>query len=247
MPRPATPDFGRLAAAYDRVRPADANWHEVFDLVVTEGDLHGQSVLDCGCGTGRLAKALAEEGVARVVGVDREPKMLAAARESVPNSVELVEGTAEALPFADGEFERAALWLVAHLLDRVQAFSELRRVLCAGGRLVVVTFDPSHFEDFWLNGFFPSIERIDRERFPTREALAAELAASGFDAVRFHRLSQRVELSREDAIERIRARHISTFDLLDDDELRSGTEKAAAELPSVLQYGVEWLVAVALR
>ena len=60
-----------------------------------------------------------------------------------------------------------------------------------------------------------------------------------------HRLSQRVELSREDALERIRARHISTFDLLDEEEVRTGTEKAAAELPPVLQYGVEWLVAVA--
>ena len=28
------PDFGRLAADYDRVRPVDDNWHEVFELVV---------------------------------------------------------------------------------------------------------------------------------------------------------------------------------------------------------------------
>ena len=63
----------------------------------------------------------------------------------------------------------------------------------------------------------------------------------------FDRVSQRAELTRENALERIRARHISTFDLLDDEEVRAGTEKAAAELPPVLQYQVEWLVAVAYR
>src|SRR4029450_9061768 len=54
----ATPDFGRLAADYDRVRPVDENWLEVFELVVREGDLRGRRVLDCGLGTGGLSKAL---------------------------------------------------------------------------------------------------------------------------------------------------------------------------------------------
>ena len=241
------PDFGRLAADYDRVRPVDANWHEVFDLVVARGDLRSRSVLDCGCGTGRLARALADGVASRVVGLDREPRMLAAAREVVPEAVELVEGGAEALPFVDASFDRAVLWLVSHLLDRTRAFAELCRVLGADGRLVVVTFDPSYFGDFWLSAFFPSIERIDSARFPTREELAAALPAAGFRAVEFDRVSQWAELTRDDALQRIRARHISTFDLLDDEEVRAGTEKAAAELPPVLQYQVEWLVAVAQR
>lgn len=241
----AKPDFGRLAADYDRVRPVDANWHEVFDVVVAEGDLRGRSVLDCGCGTGRLARALADGVGSRVVGLDREPRMLASARKVVPEAVELVEGGAEALPFADGSFDRAVLWLVAHLLDRTRAFAELCRVLSDDGRLVLVTFDPSYFADFWLSAFFPSIERIDRERFPTREELAATLPEAGFQAVELHRISQRAELAREAALDRIQARHISTFDLLADEEVRTGTEKAAAELPPVLQYRVEWLVVVA--
>ena len=34
-----TPDFGVVAEVYDDVRPADAQWQEVFELLVEEGGL----------------------------------------------------------------------------------------------------------------------------------------------------------------------------------------------------------------
>src|SRR5205823_10797630 len=62
--RAMNPDFGRLAPVYDRIRPVDENWWEVFEVVVREGDLRGRRVLDLGCGTGRLSGALADRGLA---------------------------------------------------------------------------------------------------------------------------------------------------------------------------------------
>ena len=75
-------------------------------------------MLDCGCGTGRLSQALAESEASKVWGVDPEPEMLRVAVGNVPASVGLKAGRAEALPFGDGWFERAVLWLVCHLVDR---------------------------------------------------------------------------------------------------------------------------------
>ena len=83
------------------------------------------------------------------------------------------------------------MWLVCHLVDRPAAFAELRRVLAQEGRLVVVTFDPAHFGKFWLNRYFPSIERIDRARFPDGGQLEVQLATAGFGGVRLLRHSQR--------------------------------------------------------
>ena len=170
--------------------------------------------------------------------------MLAVAR-SKTRRAGFKEGRLEALPFRDGWFDAAVAWLVVHLVDRPAAFAELRRVLGPGGRLAVVTFDPAHFSGFWLNRFFPSLERIDRARFPDAETLVAELRTAGFPEARLLRLSQRASLDREDALRRIRGRHISTFDLLDEEEIRRGTQRAEREVPPVLDYGIEWLIAVA--
>jgi SAM-dependent methyltransferase len=209
-----------------------------------EGDLVGRRVLEVGSGTGRFAAALAER--ARVWAVDPSPEMLAVAGERAPD-VRFKQASAEALPFKDGWFERATMWLVVHLVDRSRAFRELRRVLGSGGRLVIATFDPTYFDEFWLNTLFPSMEAIDRARFPTAEELEAELAAAGFGPTRVVRLSQRESISRERALERIRGRHISTFDLIDEEEYAAGLERAERELPERVDYRAEWLLVVSDR
>ena len=199
-------------------------------------------MLDIGCGTGRFLAQLAE--IAKGWGVDASPEMLEVARTRV-GGAGLKLGSAEELPFKDGWFERATMWLVAHLVDRPRAFAEAARVLGPGGHFAVATFDPSYFDEFWLNELFPSMEAADRARFPTADELTAELAP--FDEVRLIRLSQTGSLTREVALDRIRGKHISTFDLIEDEEYEAGLERAERELPERVDYRVEWLIAVAVR
>jgi len=241
------PDFGARAADYDRLRPAGETWWRLFDLLVAEADLRGRRILDVGCGTGRLAAALAERALARVWGIDPEPRMLEQARTRAPRDVGFKEARAEELPFKDGWFDRVLFRLSLHLVDRPRALEEAARVLVAGGRVAIVTFEPEHFTHHWLNPWFPSIERIDRARFPTPEQLANELGGAGFDAPRFLPVHERVEMMREVALERIRGGHISTFDLLDPAEVRAGTERAERELPERIAWEPRWLVVLADR
>jgi SAM-dependent methyltransferase len=190
-----------------------------------------------------VAAALAERG-SRVWGVEPSAEMAALARERI-STVKVAP--AEQLPFKDGWFERAVMWLVIHLLDRPQAFAEANRVLGPDGRLVIATFDPVHFERYWLNRFFPSLEAIDRARFPEPPALREDLESAGFSSVRLIALSQRAEIGLEEALERVRGRFISPLQLLDEDELEAGLERMEAELPEQNEYGLEWVVAVAER
>jgi ubiquinone/menaquinone biosynthesis C-methylase UbiE len=238
------PDFGRLALAYDRVRPADENWRRIYEHLVARAGLRAARVLDVGCGTGRLSHALAEEQAARVWGVDVSPEMLAVARAKAPR-LRFKEARAEALPFRDGWFDAVVFWLVVHLVDRPAAFAEAGRVLAPGGRVAVVSFHESHFDDYWLNQYFPSLEAIDRARFPTQAGLERELRDAGFDPVELERLTGRMSLGRAEAIDKLEQRHISTFDLLPRDEVEDGVDRARHELPDTVEYSLEFLVAVA--
>lgn len=211
-----------------------------------EGDFAGCRVLDVGCGTGRVALALAGEAQ-EVVGIDASEEMLAEGRARSGGSIVFERARAEALPFPDGHFERAVARLVVHLVDRGRALPELRRVLASGGRLLVATFRPEHFDRIWLAPYFPSLASIDRARFPDPAVLAAELAGAGFDTVREAALTQRACIGRDEALERLRGRYISTLSLLDQDEYAAGVECAVRELPEKTEYTLEWSLVVAAR
>ncbi len=214
-------------------------------MLVEEGELLGRRVLDVGCGTGRLSLALAEQHGCRVWGVDSSAQMLDEAQQRAGRRVSFKQAAAEALPFRGGWFERAVLRLVVHHLDRPVALPEVARVIGSGGRVVIATFRPEHFAGFWLNPYFPSIRSIDETRFPAPQTLAAELVSAGFAPPRIRALTQTVETTRVEALERLRGRFISTLQLLSQDEYSAGLARAERELPERVSYLLEWAVVTA--
>jgi ubiquinone/menaquinone biosynthesis C-methylase UbiE len=239
-----TPDFGARAAVYDTLRPTDASWWEAFVHLVELGDLRGRRVLDVGCGTGRLAEALVREARAKVWAIDSSDRMVAVARSTLPPDVGVRLGDAARLPFRDAWFDRVTMSLVLHLLDRPKALSEARRVVPNDGRIVISTFHPEHFDSYWLNPFFPSIREIDLARFPPPETMERELAGAGFPRFERRLVVTEGAIGREEALARIRGRHISTFDLLTEEELVEGTARAERELPESISQRLCRLVCV---
>jgi ubiquinone/menaquinone biosynthesis C-methylase UbiE len=102
----------------------------------------GQRALDVGCGSGALLRALAAiVGEENVVGVDPSEPFLEAARAKVPGA-RVVVGSAEALPFADGEFDAALAQLVINFLDDPAAgVAEMARVTRPGGIAAACVWD----------------------------------------------------------------------------------------------------------
>jgi ubiquinone/menaquinone biosynthesis C-methylase UbiE len=111
----------------------------------------GRRMLDLGCGTGTLVlMARRRCPGATVIGIDGDPTILdiarrKAARAGIP--VQLDEGMAYALPYADGSFDAVTSTLMLHHLthdQQARTLAEVWRVLRPGGRLVVADFAPPH-------------------------------------------------------------------------------------------------------
>jgi SAM-dependent methyltransferase len=242
-PTPDPSDFASRAATYDELRPLDYGALDLIQELVRKAELNERRVLDVGCGTGRLAAFLAEQHGAHVYGVDPSAEMLAVAERR--QNLQLVLGRAEELPFPDGHFERAVMFLVVQHVERPRAFAEVARVLAPGGRFAVVTPHPEFFAGYWMAELFPSYVEVERARFPGEATLAAEFQAAGFASSRFVEHWRQRNYSRDFVLRRIRGRYASTFDLISDDEYRAGLDRAEQELPERIEYRSGWLIAMA--
>jgi trans-aconitate 2-methyltransferase len=123
------------AATYDRVAAPQEEWgREVLDRLELRGD---ETVLDAGCGTGRVTRLLAERlPNGHVIGVDGAPSMIEVARanlEDLAERVTLIQEDLLELELADpvdAVFSNATFhWVVDH--DRL--FRRLYAALRPGG------------------------------------------------------------------------------------------------------------------
>lgn len=99
----------------------------------------GQAVIDIACGTGVVARTVAERlaGSGRVVGVDINEGMLAVARRTRPN-IEWHQGDALELPFPDAAFDAALCQAsLMYFPDRLKALAEMARIVRPGGTVAV--------------------------------------------------------------------------------------------------------------
>ena len=103
-------------------------------------------VLDVATGTGAVAVELVRQYGCSVVGIDRSPEMLAVARRRVAarglgTRIELHEGRAETLPFADASFDALTVtYLLRYVDDPAATICELARVVRPGGTMALLEF-----------------------------------------------------------------------------------------------------------
>ena len=142
----------RLAPYYDLIARLGMRERRLKGRVIDLARLApGRRLLDLGCGTGTLVLlARRRHPDATVIGVDGDPTILAIARRKARRAgipVQLDEGMAYALPYADGSFDAVVSTLTFHHLtpdQQARALAEARRVLRPGGRLVIADLTQPH-------------------------------------------------------------------------------------------------------
>jgi demethylmenaquinone methyltransferase / 2-methoxy-6-polyprenyl-1,4-benzoquinol methylase len=134
--------FAPLGPTYDRVGAVlslgqDPRWRQflVSRLPVDRG-----RVLDVATGTGLVAGELLRLGF-RVTGLDQSPEMLDRARRRFGDSLDLVEASAEALPFPEAAFDHLTVtYLLRYVDDPGATLVELARVVRSGGTVASLEF-----------------------------------------------------------------------------------------------------------
>ena len=176
----------------------------------------GMQVVDICCGTAQLslelAMAVGEEG--KVTGLDFSENMLAIARENLADSpyassIELIQGDAMNLPFADNSFDGATVgWGLRNLPDLEKGIKEMIRVVKPGS--MVVSLDmakptmPGFKQAYWLyfEKLVPLMGKLwagkakayqylhdSAVEFPAEQELAKIFARCGLKETRYQNLA----------------------------------------------------------
>jgi ubiquinone/menaquinone biosynthesis C-methylase UbiE len=135
--------FGRIAAEYDAARPdyaveAVERAQELFGLD------RGSRVLDLAAGSGTLTRALAEQ-FDDVVAVEPDDEMRAVLETRSPE-VEVLAGSAEAIPLSGASIDAVFVGDAFHWFDGATAVDELARVLRPSGGVALL------WNHWWSDG-----------------------------------------------------------------------------------------------
>lgn len=162
-------------------------------LIAGAGLAEGDHVLDVGCGTGTLLRALGRSDTGlRLAGLDPDPAVLGRARSRLRSAgvdADLLLGSAASLPHPDGSFDHLFSTLAFHHLvpgAKEAAAREARRVLRAGGALHVADFgaQPGAVSRAAFLLFVRLLDGLERTRGHADGLLPGLLRSAGFAEVR---------------------------------------------------------------
>jgi demethylmenaquinone methyltransferase/2-methoxy-6-polyprenyl-1,4-benzoquinol methylase len=209
--------FAPLAPTYDRYARLfsfgqDPRWRRFLVSRVEVGP--DDTVLDVATGTAAVAIELVRRTGCRVVGLDQSREMLATGRRRIHDAglddrIELVEGTAERLPYPDAAFDALTFtYLLRYVHDPAATMRELARVVRPGGTVAMLEFGvprgPARLAwELYVRAGLPALGTVVS---PGWRRVGSFL---GDSIRRFHSRYDVVELWRTAGIEDVRSRRLS--------------------------------------
>ena len=213
--------FSGLPREYDRMGALlsfgqDPRWRRAMVAEVQASPT--DRVLDVATGTGLVARELVRRYGCSVVGLDQSEEMLAGARARLAVSpelaarIELVQGEAERLPFADAEFDALTFTYLLRYVDDPQAtLRELARVVRPGGTIASLEFALPGWplRAPWLIYTRLGLPALGRLVSPAWQEVGRFLAPSITDFYSRHPLERQPAMWRAAGIESVGMRRMS--------------------------------------
>lgn len=153
--------FDTISESYDGLNRVisfgiDIKWRKRVVAIVKSK--HPETILDIATGTGDLAIQMAGTGAKKIVGLDLSPGMLEVgkkkvAQKNLANTIEMIVGDSENLPFEDNSFDVITVAFGVRNFETLEkGLGEILRVLKPNGTFVVLeTSVPTKFP--WKQGY----------------------------------------------------------------------------------------------
>jgi ubiquinone/menaquinone biosynthesis C-methylase UbiE len=243
-------DYDEIAPTFDKRYERNEYAGVARFLPEFIGNQEGLFILEVGCGTGHWLEALRAPG-RRLTGLDYSAGMLARAQSRVQN-VTLIRGTAEALPLPAHSFDRVfCINALHHFPDKPAFLAEARRILRPGGRLMSVGLDPHRGQDRWhVYDYFPESLTIDRQRYPSSDALREWMAVAGFadcTTQEVEHWSSRIPAREALAQGRLEKAATSQLSVLTDKEYEQGIRRLRDDIERLEENGETLFLTIDLR
>jgi len=181
-PRPFV-DYEQAADRYDAGRSLEddtlESWRRAIAARFTPA---GRTVLDLGAGTGIFARAWIAWGAREVIAVEPSAAMREQAAARPGRGIRVMDGSAHELPAEASAID--VVWMSAvlhHVQDLDRCALEIRRVLRAGGHLLIRGYLPDRSRVPWLD-WLPGADRA-RARFPSAARARSLFEAHGLRQV----------------------------------------------------------------
>ncbi|MCF6325053.1 MAG: methyltransferase domain-containing protein [Gammaproteobacteria bacterium] len=184
---PVQKEYAQLARGYDD------KWRFYVETTLQETlkrvELHpGEYLLDIGCGTGALLAAVEQRYPETVLaGIDPTSEMLDVAGERLSNRVQLQQGWASTLPFADDTFDLIVSCNMFHYIrEPMVALKEMKRILKPTGRVVITDWCSDYIICKIYDRFLRVFNQAHSRTYKKSECYQL-LISSGFDEIKIDR------------------------------------------------------------
>lgn len=141
--------FDNISGKYDLLNRIlsmgiDVSWRK--KVVKSVKKENPKTILDIATGTGDLAIAMAKATDAKITGFDLSAGMLEVGRKKVKeqnleNRIEMIQGDAEKMPFADNSFDVITVAFGVRNFENLKnGLDDIYRVLKPGGKFIILEF-----------------------------------------------------------------------------------------------------------
>jgi ubiquinone/menaquinone biosynthesis C-methylase UbiE len=137
--------------------------------------LNGKSLLEVGCGDGRLTALLVGKAEA-ITAIDPDENSIEAARKNI-NGVNFVIGSGEKLEFANETFDIVLFSYSLHHQDCIKALAEARRVVRHDGQILII--EPTHDGEFTL-----LVSIFEKDEIPLLQKTLDYITSGSFNILR---------------------------------------------------------------